>query len=206
MIKSISKNFKKPRGFIGSLLLNSMNKGHEKLTRWALGLVDIEAESAVLDVGCGGGNAVYIMSQRSNNVHGVDYSEVSVKKSAKKNAYAIAQGKVQILQGSVSNLPFPDEAFDLATAFETIYFWPDLEQDFKEVWRVIKPGGIFMAVFQNGLEESRSRKLEESIDGMKILAPKAVEKLLIGAGFSHTAIYEELPNESWKDIAVIGRK
>ncbi len=206
MLKGISKNFRKPQGFIGSVLLNGMNKGHEKLTKWALSQVEIGPGSVVLDIGCGGGNAIHLMSQKSKNVFGIDYSEVSVKKSGKKNAYAIAQGNVKICQGSVSALPFENEKFDLVTAFETIYFWPDLPGDFAEVCRVVKPGGCFMAVFQNGLEESTSRKLEGSIDGMRIYPPEEIVKLMEDTGFAHTAMIEETLQPGWRDICVIGKK
>ena len=41
-------------------------------------------------------------------------------------------------------LPYETGKFDLVTAFETVYFWPDLKQSFSEVFRVLKPGGMFM--------------------------------------------------------------
>jgi ubiquinone/menaquinone biosynthesis C-methylase UbiE len=41
----------------------------------------------------------------------------------------------------VSQIPWEDGAFDLVTAFETVYFWPDFEGGLKEVRRVLKPGG-----------------------------------------------------------------
>ena len=31
----------------------------------------------------------------------------------------------------------------MVTAFETVYFWPELAQNFREVYRVLKPGGVF---------------------------------------------------------------
>jgi len=43
---------------------------------------------------------------------------------------------------------FADNWFDAVTAFETVYFWPDLLRCFREVWRVLKPGGAFF--FFNG--------------------------------------------------------
>jgi len=206
MIKSISKNFRKPKGVIGSMLLNGMNKRHEKLTKWALSLVDIQPGSRVLDVGCGGGNAVSLMSQRSQSVCGVDYSEVSVKKSRRKNAYSISQGRVDIVHGNVSALPFPDGGFDLVTAFETLYFWPDPAHDFSEVYRVVKDGGCFMAVFQNGLDETQSRRLESSIPGMRIPSPAEVETLMQQANFLHSAVYSETFGGNWLNICVIAKK
>ena len=53
-------------------------------------------------------------------------------------------GRCTVLRGDVSDLRLPEASFDLATAFETIYFWPGLEKCFAEAARVLKPGGIFM--------------------------------------------------------------
>ncbi len=41
-------------------------------------------------------------------------------------------------------MPFDDEAFDCVSAFETVYFWEDLEKCFAEVHRVMKNGGTFL--------------------------------------------------------------
>ncbi len=41
-------------------------------------------------------------------------------------------------------LPFADTSFDVATAFETVYFWPDIRRSLSEVARVIRRGGTFM--------------------------------------------------------------
>ena len=46
----------------------------------------------------------------------------------------------------MSKLPFPDGMFDLVTAVETHYYWPDLVADMREVLRVLKPGGTFVLI------------------------------------------------------------
>lgn len=46
-------------------------------------------------------------------------------------------------QGSAEQLPYSDEMFDLVTAVETVYFWPNLPDCLQEVRRVLKPGGKF---------------------------------------------------------------
>jgi SAM-dependent methyltransferase len=58
----------------------------------------------------------------------------------------VEAGRVEIREGAVSSLPFPDDAFDLATAIESHYFWPDLIGDMKEVFRVLKHGATFLIV------------------------------------------------------------
>lgn len=69
------------------------------------------------------------------NVIGIDYS-VSVIKSSKINKAEIENKHCEILQGNVMKLPFRKETFDIITAFETIYFWPDINGAFKQVYRV----------------------------------------------------------------------
>jgi ubiquinone/menaquinone biosynthesis C-methylase UbiE len=59
------------------------------------------------------------------NVYGVDYSEESVAASQRTNAHGIETGRVEIRLGSVSQLPFSDDMFDLVTAVETHFWWPD---------------------------------------------------------------------------------
>lgn len=47
---------------------------------------------------------------------------------------------------NVAQLLFADEQFDLATAFETVYFWPGPADSFREVYRVLRLGGTFLIV------------------------------------------------------------
>lgn len=56
------------------------------------------------------------------HVTAIDYSELSVEKAKAFNQAAIAAGRCEVRQGDVSNLRLPDSSFDLATAFETVYF------------------------------------------------------------------------------------
>ena len=80
------------------------------------------------------------------HVCGIDYSEESVAVSQKNNACWIDIGRVEIRQGSVSQLPFPDDVFDIVTAVETHYFWLDLAADTREVFRVLRPGGALILI------------------------------------------------------------
>ena len=112
----------------------------------------------VLDCGCGGGANIKTLLKRcpKGKVQGIDYSAVSVEKTRKVNAGAIAAGRCAVQQASVAELPFDAERFDVVTAFETVYFWPELAQNFREVYRVLKPGGTFCGCFYVRGEHKRT--------------------------------------------------
>jgi SAM-dependent methyltransferase len=69
-----------------------------------------------------------------------------VEASREANRDAVADGRVEVQQGSVSRLPFADAMFDLVTAVETHYYWPDLANDAREILRVLKPGGTLLVI------------------------------------------------------------
>jgi SAM-dependent methyltransferase len=79
-------------------------------------------------------------------VYGVDYAPASVEVARRHNASAIALGRVDVRHASVSTLPFDANIFDIATAIETHYYWPSLDDDVREILRVHKPGGTLLLI------------------------------------------------------------
>jgi len=142
-----------------------MNSGHSKLTDWGLEHVSIEKHYTILDIGCGGGRTVSKLAAiaAQGKVCGIDYSEESVAATKKMNARWIDLGRVEVRHGSVSRLPFSDGMFDLITAVETHFWWPDLSGDMREVFRVTKPGGtvILIAEVYKGANTTVSRLAEK---------------------------------------------
>ena len=94
----------------------------------------------MLDIGCGGGATLKRLLKRSKDsqVYGIDISDESVAKARKVNR-ALLDKQVFIQQGSAVKLPYEDAKFDLVTAVETVYFWPNLPNCLQEVRRVLKP-------------------------------------------------------------------
>ena len=67
-------------------------------------------------------------------------------------------------QASVAELPFEAEQFDVVTAFETVYFWPELAQNFREVYRVLKPGGTFFICNEANGETAKDDKWTDNME------------------------------------------
>ena len=125
-----------------------MNAAHTRLTNWALQKIHIREDAVILDIGCGGGKTIHSLSRLTphGKIYGIDYSEQAVENSKKTNMKDVKTAKVIIHQASVSSIPYHPDFFDLITAFQTHYFWPDVENDMKEVFRVLKPNGSFLLV------------------------------------------------------------
>ena len=139
---------RKPSGWLGRRVVRAMNIGHSDLTDWGLQQIAVPKNASILDIGCGGGATIHklVALAPEGKVVGIDYSAASVAVSCQTNAGEIADGHVQIEQGSVATLPFSDSAFDVVTAVETHYYWPDLPANVREVHRVLKPGGEFALI------------------------------------------------------------
>ncbi len=200
LLKRILCQCKKPSGRFGRFLVRGMNYGHSGLTKWGLGFIDIPSDIDALDIGCGGGKTVKRLAGITTNgkVVGIDYSPDAVEVATKKNRALIDEGRVEIIQEAVSSMRFSDGAFDLITAFESHYFWPDFRNDLKEVYRVTKENGqllIVGTVYENDKFDRRNQRFVDA-GGMTYLSIEEFKDILEGVGYSQFDALEE-KNKGW---------
>lgn len=205
IMKKILNQTRKPEGFLGKMMLKGMNSGHAELSDWGMTYLPKNGLIEILEIGCGGGRSVDELLKKypSSKVTAIDFSPVSVDRTAQYNKKAIASGRCVVQQGDVSALEFPENKFDLATAFETIYFWPGLERCFGEIFSVLKDDGIFMIVNESDGTDDTSLKFEKIVDGMKCYTTEEIEAALRSAGFSEIESNHH-PKNPW--ITVLARK
>ena len=107
-------------------MVGSMNHAHAALADWGLSHLPKQVPPRLRSWGCGGERNIRALLRKhpAATVTALDYSEISVEKAMRVNRKGLQAGRCRIIQGDVSCLPFEDGAFDLVTAFETVYFWP----------------------------------------------------------------------------------
>jgi len=213
---------RKPEGILGKIMARRMNVGHHvRLANWGMRFLPKrkaakgccrsccgcakKAPFRICDFGCGGGRNVGELLRRFKRaeVTGLDYSDVSVKETKKRNARAIKAGRCQVVKGDVSRLDLPAGSLDLATAFETVYFWPGLAKCFAEVRKTLRPGGAFLIVNEDdGEDEAHNRELEAVIDGLKLHKASEIKAALLEAGFSAVRVWHH-KKHPW--IAVLAK-
>ena len=200
---SFFENTRKPTGLGGKVMVSMMNLGHRALADWGFPFLDIAADAAVLDCGCGGGANIEKLLKKCPGgvVKGIDYSTVSVEKARQVNRQAILEGRCTILQGSVADMIFASDWFDAVTAFETVYFWPGLPRCFREVFRVLKNGGTFL-ICNECSDPEKDSKWPEIIDGMTIYTDGQLKAVLEQTGFRDIQIHKNA--KGW--LCVTARK
>ena len=190
----------KPQGEEGVQMLQRMNESHYAVTGWALGFLTFQEDNQVLDIGCGGGATLKRMSGyiKTGHLTGVDYSKVSVSLTQELNKIDIQNGKMEVLESSVENLPFQDGAFDKIITVESFYFWPNPLESLKEVFRVLKEGGTFLLVAEIYQKEGLGQEAVENVARYHLLnpTPEEFQEMFEQAGFSGVRIHTK-EGEDW---------
>ena len=183
LLRKFFSNTGKPEGVMGRIVVAMMNRGHAGIAAWGFTHLSFRGDEDVLDCGCGGGAnlAQLLRLLPKGRVTGLDYSLISVEKAREVNRAAIDAGRCTVVQGNVLELPFESSSFDAVTAFETVYFWPELVRCFAEIHRVLKPGGVFMITNEATGRTKSHEKWLKIVDGMSV----------IDAGFAQVEIDED---------------
>jgi ubiquinone/menaquinone biosynthesis C-methylase UbiE len=199
----------RPAGLMGRFVLWNMNSRHSKVTDWGLSHISIDEQSTILDVGCGGGRTVNKLAAIAfqGKVYGVDFSKESVAFASRLNKQWIDTGRVKIREASVSQLPFSADVFNVVTAVETHFWWPDLASDMREILRVLKPGGalVIIAEVYKGANTVTAKLAEKylPLSGMALLSVDEHRELFANAGYSDIQVFTE-PRKGW--VCGIGKK
>ena len=118
-----------------------LNKRSTQLILELVGNCELK-DTDVLDVGCGRGGTLYTLSQfyQAKTLTGIDITDANINFCCQN----FDGEPIKFIKGDAENLPFSDNAFDILTNVESSHVYPDLFQFYREVNRVLKPGGYFL--------------------------------------------------------------
>lgn len=204
MLDRMILNARKPeKDEYGEKMLERMNSRHNIMAEWAIAKLDLgEREKDILDVGCGGGQNIKNMLRLAPEatLRGIDYSAASVLKSNEVNREAVACGRAEIREGTAQNLPYEDGAFDVVTAFETVYYWQDIKECFREIRRTLRTDGKFLVCNEDDSSEG-NEEIAAALD-MVFYNADDISALMRSVGFEST---EKFIHENGKWFCVIGK-
>jgi SAM-dependent methyltransferase len=175
VIAAIVGQFGHPRGTAGSVAgwVMAHRPSNRQRNSWAVSLLDVQPTDRVLEIGFGPGLAIAELSRRvgdSGHVYGIDYSEVMLRQASRRNAAAIAAGRVTLTWAPVDQLP-PSLGgpFDAILTVNSLGFWPAPAQQLQELRRRLTPGGRIAVASQPrcpGATASTSLKAAREIENL----------------------------------------
>ena len=196
----VTTQFRNPRGIFGKIIGNRMAKGNLYDAQWTISLLNIQPGDHLLEIGFGPGVSTQLASEKANKgfVAGIDHSQTMVQLASQRNATAIQAGLMELKQGEVSALPYPDQSFDLAFSLHSIYFWHNPVDCLKEIKRVLKPDGLLAITILP--KDKWGPRVDTSI--MTLYFGNEVSALLAGAGYRMIRV-EILPREGKTSLECI---
>ncbi len=140
----------------------------------------ITSEMRVLDAGCGGGRNLIYFFRSGFNTSGVDQSPEAIAEIRSLAAQLAPDLPVDNFRvAAIEQMPFDDESFDVVISSAVLHFARDeahWHSMVREMWRVLKPGGIFFARLAStiGMEDQ-----VREIEGRHYHLPDGSDRFLV---------------------------
>ena len=145
VIVKLVRQFHSPHGMAGRVAgwVMAHRGSNRQRNLWVVSLLDVQPTDRVLEIGFGPGLAIAELSRRATqgHVYGIDHSVVMVGQASRRNAAAIRDRRVTLLHTSVDQLPPFDEPLDAIVAVNSLGFWPQPEEQLRELRGLLRPGG-----------------------------------------------------------------
>ena len=146
MWHALGSQLRNPRGFAGDIvgwLMAVVNDGPNRL---AIDALQLSPGETVLELGFGPGWGLRTIAARTRGarVSGIDQSAKMVEQATRMNETAVSSGRMALVQGKFSPLPWIDETFDKVLLVNALYFFDADGNDILETYRVLRRGGRFV--------------------------------------------------------------
>ncbi|SHH17470.1 class I SAM-dependent methyltransferase [Desulfosporosinus lacus] len=174
---------------LASFGVGGAHPGGLQLTKSILSREYIDQEKSILDVGCGTGQtSAYIAEKYRCSVTSLDSNNTMLEKA--KQRFLSLHPPINVMYGSVENLPFIDGLFDFILS-ESVTSFTDVSLTIQEFKRVLKPNGVLLAiemVLENSFSEEELKTIVEFYGISQLLTESEWLNLFQKAGFKQIKV------------------
>lgn len=161
-------------------------KEHEESFALALAALELTGRDRYVELCFGGGQVLERALETAASAAGIDHSPDMLALASERNAAAVAAGRLELVQGDVHELPWPDGEFTCAACLNAFFFIERPEAFLAEVRRVLAPGGRFVLL-------TAVRKAAWNgpwAPALRTYEPEKLRSLLLDAGFAEASVDE----------------
>ena len=180
--KFVSKHLSNPKGLGGKLVSAVMNQQNIPMYNATIELLKPSDNDIILDIGCGNGYMINMLAKQYGGIYiGIDSSSSILKAAKRLNNEFIKSGRATLLNQSLDSMIFTEKSFDKIYTLNTVYFWEDLDKAMDQIYRLLKPNGVFInTLFSN---ETLSQ-LSHTRYGYKRFSIEQLADVGVNAGFN----------------------
>ncbi len=178
--------------FLAKFGIGGAHPGGILLTQNILSEENITKNSTILDAGCGTGQtAAYLSQQYKAHVFGLEINPIMLEKA--KSRFQKLRLPIQLIQGSIENIPFNDQTFDFILS-ESVLAFVNKPKALKEFYRVLKTGGRFLAnemTINKRLTPQEEAEIMNFYSVDSLLLSEDWDRILQDAGFQNIEINKQ---------------
>jgi SAM-dependent methyltransferase len=177
---------------LAALGVGGAHPGGLKLTKERLAQEKLDESIKILDAGCGTGQtSAYLAKEYDCDITALDQNKVMVEKANER--FLSEKIEVKAVEGSIEELPFADNSFDLVLS-ESVMLFTDIAKSISECKRVLKPRGKLLAmemVVKDNVDEEELVRLKDFYQEAHFHAEKKWKQTFKKAGFK--TVHTEKP-------------
>lgn len=182
-LKEIAKQLGNPTGDGGIKTAEMMNLSNHGMIATTVALLDIQNGDNMMEIGPGNGKHVPSLMDSHENLKytGLDISETMINEAHLLNSKLVLEGKATFVLSNGKTIPFAENSFDKIFTVNTVYFWKNPNHYAAEIYRVLKPNGVFNLALAT---KTFMEKLPFTAYGFKLYSKSEALTLLTDAGFA----------------------
>lgn len=160
MFKTITKNFKKPKGLIGKIVGLIMAAENKTLNEWTIRQLKIRPKDRILEVGYGPGYSIDYITDHYPGVYvdGIDVSKTMKDQATHRLDPEIEQGDVKLFAGDVAEADFQQGHYHKVFTVNNYTLWEDKRTGLQKLYEALVPGGRIAITMQPRQEDARENK------------------------------------------------
>jgi SAM-dependent methyltransferase len=153
-----------------------------------LDVLDLGPGDNLVEIGCGGGAFLHEALKSGCVASAIDHSADMVKLANTVNDASVAKGRLRIRVGDAGELPYPAGGFTHAVMTGVLPFLPDPAKAFREIFRVLRKGGLFV-LFTSSKEMLGTPAAPEPVASRtRFYEDEELERLALRAGFDEARV------------------
>lgn len=182
-MEEIAAQLRTPEGEDGLVVASNMQKTNSNLYKMALSFFPNRTDLRLLEIGFGNGEhfSNIFQSFPGISIYGADISKTMCEEVGRRYLKEIEKEKMFVFFGDAQTMPYENGFFDIVLCINTIYFWHPIQNYFKEIVRVLKPGGRFIVGFRPAVT---MQQLSFTRYGFTLYDAEEVKGLLTHTGFA----------------------